>query len=220
MRRVIIICEGETEQEFCKLVLSKYFANKSIQIQAPRIKKSMGGIVKWKFLKKQITTHLKTDANAIVTTLFDYYGIYEKHKFPKWDIAKHEVDKVKRMTLLENAMKEDIDNSNRFRFIPYLQLHEFEGLLFNEIEIFYQQIPKDDLVGEAELQKTFDQFDNPEMINDKKDTAPSKRLRRIIKGYNKIVHGNILAESIGVIKIRNKCPRFNNWLAQIVDAKI
>jgi hypothetical protein len=33
-------------------------------------------------------------------------------------------------------MKEYIDESIRYRFIPYMQLHEFEGLLFNNIEVF------------------------------------------------------------------------------------
>ncbi|MDA3816451.1 MAG: DUF4276 family protein [Prolixibacteraceae bacterium] len=74
MKRVIIICEGETEKEFCNTILTPYFAKKDIFIQSPLIKKSMGGIVKWSELKKQITLHLTNDSKAFVTTLIDYYG--------------------------------------------------------------------------------------------------------------------------------------------------
>lgn len=61
MKRIIIICEGQTEQEFCQKVLARYFINKgqNIMIQAPLIKKSMGGIVTWSALKKEIETYLK-----------------------------------------------------------------------------------------------------------------------------------------------------------------
>lgn len=215
MTRVIIICEGETEKEFCKKILDPYFAAKEIYIQSPLIKKSMGGIVKWHELKNQIKLHLKNDKHAYVTLLIDYYGLYKKYNFPCWEQADKEMDKNKRMKILEEGMKNSVDDSLQFRFIPYLQLHEFEGLLFNDINIFYDQIPKSELVGINELESTFKQFKNPEMINNNKETAPSKRLRRIILGYNKTVYGTILAEAIGLEKIRKKSPRFNQWIKKI-----
>jgi hypothetical protein len=94
-----------------------------------------------------------------------------------------------------------------------MQLHEFEGLLFNDINIFHQQIPSADLIGLSELEKTFQDYDNPEMINNHKQTSPSHRLKRIISGYNKIVYGDILAEAIGLDRIRQKSPRFNKWIS-------
>jgi len=212
MQRVIIICEGETEKEFCNTLLSPFFAKNNIFIQPPLIKKSMGGIINWSDLKKQIVLHLKNDPKAYVTTLIDYYGLYSKYNFPKWEDAEKQPDKNVRMDILESGMAESIDGQLRYRFIPYLQLHEFEGLLFNEIDIFHQQIPSNDLVGLDELINTFNQFSNPEMINNNRDTCPSHRLKRIILGYNKIVYGNILAEAIGLEKIRAKSPRFNNWI--------
>lgn len=215
MKRVIIICEGPTEREFCETILSPAFISKNIHIQPPLIKKSMGGIVKWNILKKEITNHLKTDRQAIVTTFIDYYGLYAKYEFPKWDESMKIPDKNQRMDFLENAMSEDIDEELRFRYLPYLQLHEFEGLLFNDIQVFYEQIPPDELVGIAELEETFNEFENPELINDTKATSPSHRLERIVKGYNKIVYGNIIAEAVGLEAIRTKSPRFNEWLNKI-----
>jgi len=120
------------------------------------------------------------------------------------------------MHLLETGMKDDISQALRNRFIPYLQLHEFEGLLFNDINIFHQLIPPNELSNIEELEDTFRQYENPEMINNNKSTSPSHRLKRIISGYNKIVYGNIIAETIGLPRMRQKSPRFNNWL-QILE---
>ncbi|GEN77476.1 DUF4276 family protein [Chryseobacterium hagamense] len=219
MLRLIIICEGQTEQAFCKTILYPYFLSKKILIQSPTIKHTKGGIVKWDILKKQIETHLLEENKTFVTTLIDYYGIYGKHSFPNWIDCEKIVDKNDRMTEIEKAMKDDINNSCNHRFIPYLQLHEFEGLLFNEIDIFYSQIPSADLIGEAELIKTFKDYSNPEMINNSRETSPSHRLDRIISGYNKIVHGDILAEEIGLERMRSKSPRFNNWIQSLEQIK-
>ncbi len=212
MKRVIIVCEGPTEQEFCKKTLSTYFAPKGICIDSPLIKKSNGGIVSWKDLKKQIEKHLKDERTVYVSLLIDYYGIKKSHEFPGWTEALAIADKNERLTFLEQEMKNDIDESLRYRFIPYLQLHEFEGLLFNNIDVFRQQFTVGELVGMEELKKILEQYPNPEMINDTPCNSPSHRLGRIIKGYDKIVYGNCLAETIGLSNICNKCPRFNAWI--------
>ncbi len=217
MKRVIIICEGETEQTFCSKRLAPFFLNKEIIIQAPPIKISGGGIVQWIKLKDQIREHLIKEPGVFVTTLIDYYGVYNKHNFPRWNESLELPNKNERMDFLESAMKSDIHENIRYRCIPYIQLHEFEGLLFNDIRFFNENIPKEDVVGIEELNQIFSDstFENPEMINNTKNTSPSHRLKRIIKGYSKVVHGDILAEAIGLERIRDKCPRFNNWLNQI-----
>ena len=219
MKRIIIICEGETEREFCKNVLAPHLSHHDIHIQAPLIKKSMGGIVKWSILKKEIENYLR-ESNVIVTMLIDYYGIEKKHEFPQWNEAEKIADKSTRMNLLEQKMKKDIDEQMNHRFIPYIQLHEFEGLLFNDIHVFHQQFTPKEIVGLKELEDTFNDFPNPEMINNDPEKAPSKRLKRIIDGYNKVVHGNLLAEAIGITQIRAKSPRFNQWLEKIINAQI
>ena len=216
MKRVIIICEGETEREFCKNVLAPHLIRHNIFIQAPLIKRSKGGIVEWFILKKEIETHL-IESNVMVTTLMDYYGIYQKHNFPNWADGEKVQDKNRRMDFLENAMKAGIEDSVRHRYIPYLQLHEFEGLLFNDIHLFYEHVPNYELTGIAELEKTFAEYDNPEMINNHKETSPSHRLKRIIKGYNKPLYGHYFAEAIGIDRIRAKSPRFNRWIEKIIN---
>ena len=215
MKRVIMICEGPTEQAFAKTNLQVPFIHKNIILQAPLIKASRGGIVKWAKLKEQIEIHLKSEPDAYVTTFIDYYGIYEKYEFPGWAAAHAIVDRHARIGALEQAMLNDIDPALQHRFMPYLQLHEFEGLLFNDIDVIYSQIPAADIVGKAELEKTFADYANPEMINNNRETSPSHRLTRIIRGYNKVVYGDILSEAIGLTRIRAKSPRFNSWITTI-----
>lgn len=215
MQRVIVICEGQTEVEFCKQLLVPYFSGKAIFIYTPLIKKSGGGIVPWSSLKKQIERHLTQDRLAYVSLFVDYYGITAKFNFPGWETAHKEVDKSKRMEILENEMKRDINITLQSRFIPYLQLHEFEGLLFNNLEAFEATIPESDFLDKRELRDVLEKFPNPELINDTPENAPSFRLKRCLKGYNKIVYGAMLAEQIGLKKIMDKSPRFNAWIRKV-----
>ena len=112
-------------------------------------------------------------------------------------------------------MRQDIAPELAHRFMPYLQLHEFDALLFIDINIIYSQIPPKDIINKSELEQTFSEYSNPEYINNNKNTSPSGRLHRIIKGYNKVIYGDILANAIGLQSIRAKAPRFNSWLAQL-----
>ncbi|MDX8340545.1 DUF4276 family protein [Draconibacterium sp. IB214405] len=214
IKRIIIICEGPTEREFCKDVLVPYFAPKNIFIEYPLIKKSGGGIVPWKSLKDQIITHFKQDGSAIVSTLIDYYGIPGDYDYPDWDEAHQETDKSRRMEHLEQGMLQAIPDIYRNRFLPYIQLHEFEGILFSELRPFLHNFLEEEFVDYPVFEAIFN-CQNPEEINRGRKTAPSKRLLRHIVGYNKVVYGATLAEEIGLAKIRERCPRFNEWINKI-----
>ena len=216
MKRVIVICEGQTELEFCKNVLYNHFWSKGIILQGVLIKKSGGGIVPWDSLKKQIDMLLH-DKEVIVTTLLDYYGIMEKHNFPAWKEAHEVVDRNERIKTLEQAMQNDLPEAIRHRFIPYIQLHEFEGLLFNDIAVFDELFSPAEITNRnrRELETIINQHPNPELINNTLDNAPSKRLKRLVKGYEKLVYGTVLAISIGLSNIRNKCVHFNEWISHL-----
>lgn len=216
MNRIIIICEGQTEQEFCNTLLQPYFGANGITLQAPLIKKTMGGIANWTVLKREIETYLRREKDVLVTTLIDYYGIKDSHGFPLWAEKQAIADKSQRLDELEAAMLADVDANLRPRFVPYMQLHEFEGLLFSDKQAFYTTFyNSNELVDKAYLEQTFADFDNPEMINDGVETSPSHRLERIISGYDKVVYGCCLAEAIGLNKMRQKSLRFDNWLKRL-----
>jgi Domain of unknown function (DUF4276) len=216
MKRLIIICEGQTEKEFCNDVLRPYFFTKGYHLETPLIKQTKGGIVPWNILKEQIEKHLIQDTSSFVTTFIDFYGINEKHNFPNWEHSKSIPYKEKRIETIENAMKDEISDAMRYRFIPYIQLHEFEALLFSDTSVFDNNFDQNEFQDYAYMLKTIADFDNPEMINDSRLTAPSKRLARIIgSNYSKVVYGSMLAAEIGLEKIRSKCSRFNDWITSL-----
>ncbi len=213
MKRLIIVCEGETEQEFCQKLLQPHLNKIDIYISTPIIEDSGGGIVPWETLKRQLRKHL-SDRKAYVTTFIDYYGIPDKFNYPKWESAKSIVDKKARMVYLEQAMYEEFNN---YHFIPYIQLHEFEALLFNNIESFEDNLYEEEFKDKEGLEQVFQEFENPELINNGSYTAPSKRLNRYIHNYksNKILYGVSIAESIGLSRMREKCPHFNEWIEKL-----
>lgn len=210
MKRLIVICEGPTEQEFCNVVLAPHLERFDIEAVAPVVKKSNGGIVPWTSLRPQVMNHLRENG-AVVTMLIDYYGIKNRYNFPGWEESLGIVNKHERIHFLIEKMKEDIPEELRYRFIPYIQLHEFEGLLFSDIMAFKEFFEESE-ANLNDIESAMAQFDTPEDINNSPATAPSKRLIAAIPGYDKIVNGSMLAESMGIEKIRSKCPLFNEWI--------
>lgn len=210
MVRLIIVCEGETEQQFCYSLLIPHLVNKGVMASCPTIKKTNGGICAWSSLKKQILGHLHE--RAYVTTFLDFYGINDNLNFPNWEDSKSVSDKNERIDYLEKAMRDDIGNQ---MFVPYLQLHEFESLLFCNVEAFDNVIPKDDFLDRKSLLKILHDYQNPELINDNVATSPSHRLQGIIAGYEKPLYGTLLAQETGLKTIREKCPHFNQWISRL-----
>ena len=213
MRRLIIICEGPTEQAFCNDVLSGYFLTNDILLEAPTIKHSNGGIVAWDTLKKQIVRHLN-EGDSIVSLFVDYYRIRDSYKFPKWVESKKIGDIYDRMHFLFEHMSLDIDVNLRSRFVPYIQLHEFEGLLFSDISVFQNNFTKAELDFHL-LEDAVNSCKTPEEINNGPATAPSERLKKAVKGYDKVVYGACLAYDIGLETIRKKCVLFNEWIERL-----
>ena len=213
MKRLIIVCEGPTEKEFCMDVLAPHFLQKGISVNSPLIKHSGGGIVSWRILKSQIERHLN-EADVVVTTLIDYYGIKDAHLFPCWKESKAVTGNRKKVLFLEEAMRKELADSVRYRFFPYLQLHEFESLLFSNIRVFKQNFAESEL-NYSMLEAAIREFPNPEDINNNPLTAPSKRIEAAIAGYNKVLYGNSLAMDIGLEQLRTSCPHFNDWISSL-----
>ncbi len=210
MIRVNIICEGPTEELFVNKLLYPYFILKSIHV-TPR---NLGTGNKYGRLRYNIIQWMKQDPTAWVTTLIDLYGM-NRH-FPGYNDHKHKPgpDKVK---AVEAAVKVDIEKAgmDTRRFIPYFQLHEFESLLFSEPGILEDWLSLDHKIQPDNFQKIRDGFDTPEDINDNPQTAPSKRILAIVPSYNKVTDGVLIAEDIGLSKIRQACPHFNAWMEQL-----
>ena len=86
--------------------------------------------------------------------------------------------------------------------------------MFSDVDAFDKLIGVSNKSIQA-LQNIRSQFPTPEDINDNSDTAPSKRIEKVIPRYKKKVDGPLLAMEIGLAKIRDKCPRFNGWVTNL-----
>lgn len=213
MKRLIIICEGPTEQAFCNDLLRDYFQSKDIILEAPTIKHSNGGIVAWDTLRKQIVRHLN-EGNFIVSLFVDYYRIRDSYNFPGWMTSKSINNVYDRMHFLFEQMSLNMDEKLRSRFVPYIQLHEFEGLLFSDISVFQNNFTKNEL-NFSLLESAVNSADTPEEINNGPATAPSERLKKAVCGYDKVTDGAFLALEIGLETIREKCILFNEWIERL-----
>lgn len=102
---------------------------------------------------------------------------------------------------------------NKRLYNPYIQLHEFEALLFSSGKGFMKYFEEKETL---QLKGIIESFENPEDINSSPEGAPSKRILKIIPDYDKVMYGNIIALEIGLRTIREKCPRFNNWVNTLI----
>lgn len=224
MKRVHCIVEGQTEVRVFYSILAPYIKSKTgVYIEITPVKHSGGGIVKYSKLLPELRNHL-ADKDKILTTFFDYYGILEKHKYPKYKEAKIDQTNAKiGVELMEQGLKDDLAQNgiNVKNFIPYIQLHEFEALLFSsEVGFEFQY---DNAKVLRELKSIAPLYETPEDINDSPTTAPSKRIIAILKKnrekYEKVIDGDAIATMIGIETMLEKCPRFKNWVETLI-AKI
>ena len=103
------------------------------------------------------------------------------------------------------------------RFIPYVQMYEFEALLFSDSKSFAKGIDRSHLA--SDFQSIRDSFDSPEEINDSPVTAPSKRVLELVSGYEKPLFGTLAALEIGLKTMRHECQLFDTWLKKLEALK-
>jgi hypothetical protein len=214
---VYAIVEGQTEKLFFDNILTPYLAAKNISIIATIIKKpgQRGGDVKFSRAKKDIKAFLRQRTDTYVTTFVDLYGIKE---WPGMDVAnnltpREKADFVNSKTQTKINKICDELNINSQRFIPYIAIHEFEAMLFSDAQILADKLG----IEKSAIDTIIVECGTPENINNSPQTAPSKRLNALtIDGdFPKTSTGISIAEAIGIEKIREQCPIFNQWLQRI-----
>ncbi len=163
--------------------------------------------------------HLKEDPGCIATTMVDYYGLPQRgdDAWPGRAQAAFETGPG-RAACVEDALRRDLtaamgEHFHPRRFVPFVVLHEFEGLLFSDCAAFSRGIARPDL--ESGFQQIRDQFPTPEEINDSPVTAPSKRIAALVPGYEKPLLGRQAALEIGLSRIRAECRHFDGWLRRL-----
>jgi hypothetical protein len=224
MSRILIHVEGETEETFVNEVLAPHLLPFGHYPSArllgnARQRSRRGGICGWNVACHEIINHLRSDPNIYVTTMVDYYALPQSGDaaWPNRAIA-NALPFAQKSPTVQQVMQSDInrlmgDGFNPQRFIPYVMMHEFEGLLFSDCLLFAKGIAQKHLA--PAFQAIRDQFATPEEINDSPMTAPSKRVEALVPGYTKPLLGNLAALEIGLGPIRQECPFFNTWLTTL-----
>jgi Domain of unknown function (DUF4276) len=219
MIRLYFYVEGQTEQEYVKRVLTPHLAGFGVYVMGPVLAASgrrhshvfRGGGRRYQPMRKDLGYKLRQEAGADVrfTTMFDLYAL--QSGFPGWDEAeKQRHIPRERVLTLERAFAADVGDH---RFIPHIQLYEFETILLcdpSHFALVYEKAND----GIAALRAAVVEATSPELVNDGEATAPSKRIVSQFSQYDrqKTTVGVELAECVGLDTTRSLCAHFDRWL--------
>lgn len=217
-----MVVEGQTELGFVDTVLKHHLAGYEVYTAARCVETSRnrrnnkiyrGGLVGYSKLKNDIDRWQKQDQHEEVyfTTMVDLYGLPED--FPQYYQRHKYKDPYRLVNFLERAMSDDI---NHPRFIPYIQLHEFEALLLTDPIQFSSTFIESETAIKT-LMADIAGIKSPELINHGNATSPSKRIIKVLPEYadQKATVGPVIAEKIGLTAIRQVCPHFDQWLTML-----
>jgi hypothetical protein len=216
--RLHAVVEGQTEETFVNQVLAPDLGSRQIFITAHRVttgrkkyRMHRGGISHYAQLKQDLVIWMKQERRPDVrfTTMVDLYRLPED--FPGYNECRRGADPLQRVLCLEEYLRNDIGDN---RLIPYIQLHEFEALLFSDVSAFETIFPEQVNLS-TRLAHILAGFASPEHINENPDLSPSARILQIVPDYTKPVAGVLIAQKIGLTMLRSKCLHFHEWMNQL-----
>ncbi|UQZ90058.1 hypothetical protein C4J81_12935 [Deltaproteobacteria bacterium Smac51] len=233
---LVVIVEGQTEVSSLKRTVGQYLYDhtgcEAIFAAIGKTGADKGGHKSFEIFINQIQMFAKQYPGVYISTFFDYYGFnprWKEFEALKKAALKKGDDIIKTIGQLEELMAMKVLGAvgislREGHFLPYIQLHELEALLFADTDILGEELQP--LADSANLKQEFmtirTEFDNCEMINDSPLTAPSKRiekLARYVKGKSARSQAGPIMEKIGLLKIRQACPRFDQWIKTLEGLK-
>ncbi|MDX9881365.1 MAG: DUF4276 family protein [Prolixibacteraceae bacterium] len=221
-----ILCEGQTEDKFAQTVLKPYLKKYNIIVKTQllctsRSKGAFGGMLSFTQVLLDLSLWMRQNStqshfeNHYYTTMFDLYKLPKNFPAMCDNITCHNCyEKIK---TIEDGFYERINNPN---FIPYIQLHEFEALVFAKLDELIIDYP--DKIKQIEgLKRQLDiHGNNPELINCNPETAPSKRLNKALSNYNKTKTGPMVTQNAGIDYLKGRCPHFKEWIEKIEQLQV
>jgi hypothetical protein len=218
-RKIAVLVEGHTEEEFAKQLLCEHLKSTCANVGLHIV--NLGG---HGHSFGRIETALKPLLNArvpyaAVTTMFDDYA------FPNFGgyVAKVPLSKgatasttpEDRASKMELAVRKELETTlgrALGAFEPFLLVHEFETLLFSNPQDFTVVDQRASLVNAIAAVRT--SFARPELINH--DQPPAARLKTIFEAndhkYDKRAYGVLVAKKSTLPVIRTACKRFGKWV--------
>ncbi len=225
--RLHILAEGQTEEGFVNELLAPALAEHDVVADVRCITTGRhrgavfrGGLMSYEHLARDLTLWMKEDQkpDAWFTTMVDFYAL--PNNFPGLATVPRTLAAPDRVAGLEEELRRDIvarltDLPVSRRFIPYIQLHEFEALPFSDPTAFLEAFP-DNARAVHRLAGIRARFRDPEAINDNPHTVPSRRILEIFPDYQKPVAGLLIAQRIGLTAIRRECQHFDAWVRRLL----
>lgn len=201
MIRLAISVEGRTEEEFVKSVLADDLRVAGVEPTPIQIGRGGGGgnVSVERLASDMVNLYWSFD---FVTSLVDFYGFRDKKGRTVDELEQHLNQEVQARIGLRWDQR---------KVIPYVQLHEFEGLLFSNVRAFGTAIYASE-ESIRRLEQVRAGFETLEEINDDPNTAPGKRIAAAMPRYRKALHGPLAVMDIGLDAIRRECPRFDAWV--------
>lgn len=183
--RLAIVVEGATEKNFVTRILKPHLQDRRVSALCNDMK---GNVSMDRLIPRIRLLAYRYDC---VTTMVDWFGF-------KKCAGKSAQDIEREMKTLAGVPEN--------KFIPYVQRHEFEALLFADKSAIAARLRLND-----SQKARLDGINTPpESINH--DQPPSKRLGRICAKYKKPLDGLEIARRIGLLAMMRECPRFAEWV--------
>ena len=170
MKKIFVVTEGQSETNFVNRVMASYFASRCVLIPNTVITKTdrkhgktyKGGVTNYDQIRNTLLKTLAISSknkDSYVTTMFDFY------RLPTDVPGVADVGKVnnpyEKVELIESAILKTEGYDGNF-FFPYVELHEFEAMLFSDLAKLKETYFEYDLTDLEECAKV---QSNPELIN-------------------------------------------------------
>lgn len=215
MSNVLVLVEGQTEELFVKRVLAPYLEQRDVWIKPTTITNKItkqgdrfkGGVSRYEKIEQDLQLVARNQAFDVVTSMFDVYRL--PSNFP----GLAGVGNLKGRAKAEHLQTAWFDRAQIPRFIPYLQLHEFEALVFAAGDVATEVLTG--LQDRHLFRRVNDEFASPEDINERPELAPSCRIQEAYPSYQKRMHGSEILIRAGIDPLLDSCPHFATWIRAI-----
>jgi hypothetical protein len=189
-----------------------------------------GGVYRnFQSIIQEIRRFFLQEPKAVVTTFFDFYAMPDD--WPGLTAAKRQKSQGRSVgevaQTVERAWQEEITKATKdlplpTRFVPYVQMHELETLLFASPKNMAEEFLRPQL--ESRFAEIVAKCGSCEEIDDGASSAPSKRIENLFSGYRKgrnlnkpdrRPHAPGIVGRIGIATLRKVCPHFDTWVTKL-----
>ncbi len=221
MKRLYLTVEGQTEATFAQSVLTPHLAGFNVFLGPPRftgLRARRGGrIPRGGLLSKFAPTFqdmrdwLKQDqsAEARFSLMVDLYSL--PHDFPGYDAGMAQAAGTKQAIALEKSLADELGDA---RFIPYLQVHEFECVVLADPCASCGALRVPESAARIAMRRMCRLCDAGR-YQSWPPFASERRIKQRIPAYDENVAGPLLAGDIGLSTLRQTCPHFGEWLRRL-----